>query len=111
MGIQGDIITGIHGMGVSTPSLVAVAAATAGFVIVLHIPKDFIFTIEMQSVTEATFVPFISTLFRGVTISEHGVAPNEHAMIDPFITTDITVAFNSLSFQRTMLIQAYSILS
>jgi hypothetical protein len=43
-GVQGDIVTGMHGIGVSTPRAAAVAAATAGFAIDMHIPNGMIFT-------------------------------------------------------------------
>ncbi len=39
-GIQGAEVTGIHGCGVNTPMAAAVALATIGFVMLLHIPKD-----------------------------------------------------------------------
>jgi hypothetical protein len=35
----------MHGIGVSTPNAAAVAAATAGFVGVMHIPKGWTLTI------------------------------------------------------------------
>src|SRR2546426_1083740 len=38
-GAQGPTMTGIHGTGVSTPRAAAVAAATAGFVGVMHLPN------------------------------------------------------------------------
>ena len=52
--IQGVAITGIQGIGVNTPSFAAVAAATVWFVMVLHMPNDFIFTIGIQSAIDAT---------------------------------------------------------
>jgi hypothetical protein len=44
---QGAGITGRQGMGVSTPRAAAVAAATAGFAIELHIANGMMFTIGM----------------------------------------------------------------
>ena len=38
-GIQGAMVTGWQGMGVSTPSAVAVAAATCGLARLMHMPK------------------------------------------------------------------------
>ena len=44
-GIQGAEVTGIQGIGVSTPSAAAVAAMTIGFVGELHIAKGMMFFI------------------------------------------------------------------
>ena len=44
-GVQGAGITGIQGIGVKTPNAAAVADATVGFAILLHIPKGIIFFI------------------------------------------------------------------
>ena len=44
-GIQGAAVIGIHGMGVSTPSAAAVAAATIGLAGQLHMPKGWILSI------------------------------------------------------------------
>lgn len=42
-GTQGETVTGMHGIGVSTPIAAAVADATIGLAILLHIPKGVIF--------------------------------------------------------------------
>ena len=44
---HGAGITGRQGMGVSTPRAAAVAAATVGFAIELHIPNGMMLTIGM----------------------------------------------------------------
>ena len=46
-GAHGATTLGIQGMGENTPSFAAVAAATTGFAIELHIPKVGIFTIGL----------------------------------------------------------------
>ena len=46
-------VTGMQGMGVSTPSALAVAAATVGFDRVVHIPKGGMFTTGLASVMVA----------------------------------------------------------
>ena len=46
-GTHGDGVFGMHGIGVSTPSAAAVAAATVGFASEVHIPNGMIFTIGM----------------------------------------------------------------
>lgn len=48
-GVQGPGVSGTHGIGVNTPKAAAVADATVGFAIEVHIPKGMIFTIGMQS--------------------------------------------------------------
>jgi len=48
-GAHGATVTGIHGMGVSTPSAAAVALATKGFAIDEHIAKGNILTIGLLS--------------------------------------------------------------
>ncbi len=44
-GSQGIVVAGIHATGVNTPDFAAVAAATAGLDMVLHIPKDIMLSI------------------------------------------------------------------
>ena len=44
-GAQGADVTGMQGIGVSTPSAAAVAAATCGFAMEVHMPKGIMFTI------------------------------------------------------------------
>ena len=85
--IQGEAITGTHGIGarVNTPKAAAVAAAvacaTAGFATVLHIPKLLIFTIGIISDTDATGSPFAKTGDFGITVSTDGAIPQEHRHI------------------------------
>ena len=43
-GIQGAGISGIQGCGVNTPNDLAVAAATLGFAMLVHMPKGFMFS-------------------------------------------------------------------
>jgi len=42
-GVHGATTTDMHGMGVNTPNAAAVAAATVGFVGLIHMPKGMIF--------------------------------------------------------------------
>src|SRR6516164_1921039 len=44
-GTHGDVVTGMQGMGVSTPKAAAVAAATDGFDGDMHMPNGMMFTI------------------------------------------------------------------
>lgn len=48
-------VTGTQGTGVRTPIAAAVAAATAGFVIVLHIPKGPTFAVVASMIVAAGF--------------------------------------------------------
>ena len=43
-GVQGDVVTGMQGIGVSTPSAAAVAEATVGLAMDMHMPKVGMFT-------------------------------------------------------------------
>lgn len=84
-GAQGAVVTGIHGMGVSTPRAAAVAAATMGFARDLHIPKGRMFFRGTLSMIHAAGSPAI-TRFSGVTIKEEGAMPKLHMHIAPLHT-------------------------
>src|SRR5882757_6705370 len=68
---QGAGVAGMQGMGVSTPSAAAVAAATVGLAIDMHIPKGMM---------------LVSTLLVGSTTSELGAIPKLHCIIAPIQT-------------------------
>lgn len=53
---------GVHGCGVSTPNAAAVAEATAGLLIEVHIPIGVIFVLGSQSLIVAAGFPSIRTL-------------------------------------------------
>lgn len=76
-GTQGAEMAGIHGIGVNTPSAAAVAEATVGFAIELHIPKGRIFTNGTLSIIFAAGIVLI-TLLLGSTIRQDGAAPKLH---------------------------------
>jgi ABC-type Co2+ transport system permease subunit len=82
-GVQGAVTTGKQAAGVKTPSLAAVAAATAGLVIVLHSGKGGIFFIGAKSITVAGANPLVSTIFSAVTTSVPGPRPKLHWIIAP----------------------------
>jgi hypothetical protein len=46
-GTQGDVVTGMQGIGVSTPIAAAVAEATEGFAGEMHMPNGMMFVIGM----------------------------------------------------------------
>jgi hypothetical protein len=75
-------VTGTHGIGVITPSFAAVAAATVGLAIELHMPNGKMFTIGLLSIMLAMGMAVITRL-AGSTINELGATPNEHWSIAP----------------------------
>ncbi len=46
-GTQGDVVMGMHGIGVNTPNAAVVAVATVGLAMELHMPNGMMFTIGM----------------------------------------------------------------
>ena len=87
--IHGDDITGMQGIGVNVPKAAAVAAATAGFVIVVHVPKGLIFSKGILSLIVAMGKPDTNAEVLGNVQSTDGAAPNEHFKQAPQTTTDI----------------------
>src|SRR3954464_10031378 len=76
-GTHGAAVTGMHGIGVSTPSAAAVAAATMGFAGLEHMPNGITFKNGLLSMMLAIGV-LASTRFTGSTLSTEGATPNEH---------------------------------
>jgi hypothetical protein len=76
-GTQGAAVAGTHGMGVSTPMAAAVAAATMGLAIDMHMPKGMTFSMGLLSMMLAAGV-VANTLLVGNTISDDGAAPKLH---------------------------------
>jgi hypothetical protein len=81
-GAHGAAITGVQGCGVSAPIAAAVAAATIGFAMLLHIPKGAIFAPGLLSIIVAIGI-FDCTLLFGGTFKVEGAAPNVHFNIAP----------------------------
>ncbi len=73
--IQGAGVTGMHGMGVSTPKAAAVADATTGFAIDRHKPKGVILISGLLSMMLPTGGPWPNTRLIGSTFSGAGVSP------------------------------------
>jgi hypothetical protein len=48
-GVHGAGVTGTHGIGVNTPRAAAVAVATVGFAMLLHMPKGTILAMGLLS--------------------------------------------------------------
>jgi hypothetical protein len=85
-GIQVPAIAGTHGIGVSTPSAAAVAAATVGLAMLEHIPNGATLTIGTMSVMAAAGRPSIITRLIGSTLRVVGAKPNEHCSRAPVVT-------------------------
>lgn len=81
-GDQGAGVSGMQGIGVRAPMAAAVAAATVGFAMDLHIPNGRMLSIGMLSRMLAAGV-VVKTLFTGSTTSEPGAAPKEHWIMAP----------------------------
>lgn len=76
-GIHGAGTTGEQGCGVKTPKAAAVAAATAGFVIEVHMPKVGRLA-ALLSIIDAIGNPEANTLVTDVTTSVQGAIPKLH---------------------------------
>ena len=81
-GTHGATVFGTHGMGVSTPSAAAVAAATVGFAMLLHIPKGGMFTKGLLSMMFAAGVG-ASGRPAGRTTRLEGATPKLHFIMAP----------------------------
>lgn len=85
-GVQGATVTGMQGIGVSTPKAAAVAAATIGLEGELHMANGGIFTMGILSMMLAAGILLVITRFNGNTINEPGAAPKEQLIIAPIHT-------------------------
>ena len=83
-GIQG-VVTGMQGIGVSTPSAAAVAAITIGLAGDMHMPNVGIFAIGTQSIIFAACGPCPITVGTKTT-SGVGAIPCEHFSNEPMFT-------------------------
>ena len=84
-GAHGAGVTGTHGIGVKAPSAAAVAAATTGLDIELHVPNGGTFTMGTLSMIVAAGVP-VSTALTGRTASVLGAVPKLHCITAPMQT-------------------------
>lgn len=81
-GAQGAATAGVQGIGVRTPKAAAVADATAGLAMELHIPKGAMFKKGLLSIMLAIGVAVVVRL-TGSTFSIPGAMPNEHCRAAP----------------------------
>lgn len=84
-GVQGLVVTGMQGIGVNTPRAAAVAEATVGLAIDMHMPNGGMFVMGTKSMILAAGVVAF-TLFTGNTLSAEGAIPNVHIMTAPEVT-------------------------
>lgn len=85
-GAHGAAVLGMQGCGVKTPNAAAVAAATWGFAIDIHIPNVGMLLIGAKSIIVAAGVVHM-VVGAEVAISEAGAAPKVHAIIAPVTTS------------------------
>ena len=84
-GTHGAVVTGIQGMGVSTPKAAAVAAATVGFEGDVHIPNGGILTKGLWSIMVAAKGPPASVCPPG-TSKALGATPKVQVIMAPTTT-------------------------
>src|SRR5262249_42293087 len=85
-GAQGAGVFGMHGIGVSTPSAAAVAAATVGFAGLWHMPNGMMFTMGLLSMMLAAGTFVVITRFTGSTTRLLGAKPMLHFSMAPMHT-------------------------
>ncbi len=95
-GTHGAVVAGMQGIGVSTPSAAAVAEATVGLAIDMHMPKVRMFVIGIMSMILAAGVPHM-VRFAGRTTSDDGAIPKEHIMTAPAVTSWAIGSVNELA--------------
>src|SRR5438270_2625409 len=61
-GVQGELVMGMQGMGVRTPRAAAVAEATVGLAMDMHMPKVMMLVMGMKSMMLAAGVPHMVRL-------------------------------------------------
>ncbi len=84
-GTHGAAVTGIHGMGVSTPSAAAVAAATVGLDRLMQVANGGMLRIGTLSMMVPTGV-LPPTVVGGTAMNDDGAIPKLHVIIDPMVT-------------------------
>jgi hypothetical protein len=92
---------GMQGWGVSTPRAAAVAAATVGFVTVVHIPQGVTDAIGVTSRIVAAGMPAMSVVSWDVTFNVPGAVPKTHMQVAPETTAiPIIASFHFFSLFR-----------
>jgi len=91
--IHGETVSGMHGIGVSTPEAAAVAVATVGFDGVVHIPNGLIFTMGTWSMMLAAGWFPDNVRLTGSTPKDEGAMPKLHISTAPLTTWIGTTAY------------------
>src|SRR6185369_10806110 len=99
--IHGEVVTGMQGIGVSTPIAAAVAAATCGLAMLWQAPNGMMFFMGMWSMMFAAGLLLVSALCSGVTTNVLGAIPNEHFSNAP-LQTCFAIDCASLSLTDTL---------
>jgi hypothetical protein len=86
-GVHGEVVTGTHGIGVSTPRAAAVAEATAGLAMDIHMPKVGMFVIGMKSFMFGGGAVAL-VMFTGRSLRADGATPKEHIITAPEVTCE-----------------------
>src|SRR5215467_12011483 len=84
-GVHG-VVTGMQGIGVSTPSAAAVAAATVGLARDMHMANGGIFVIGAKSMIFAAGGPPALVRLTGRTLRTEGAMPKVHIIMAPEVT-------------------------
>jgi hypothetical protein len=77
-GVHGAVVTGMHGIGVSTPNAADVADATAGLARLMHMPNGMMLIIGLKSMIVAAGWLLVFTRSSGSTVSVDGAMPKLH---------------------------------
>jgi len=85
-GTQGPVVTGTHGIGVSTPNAAAVAEATVGLASEVHMANGGMLAIGAKSMIVAAGMLDESTVWFEVTSRLLGAVPNEQVIGAPKTT-------------------------
>jgi hypothetical protein len=83
---HGAGITGVQGIGVSTPKAAEVALATAGFAKDIQVPNGKTFKKATLSMMLAAGMEQAFTKFAGSTVKVEGAAPKEQLIMAPLQT-------------------------
>lgn len=85
-GVHGAVVTGMQGIGVRTPRAAAVAEATMGLAMDIHMPKGGMFTMGEKSIIVAAGALAI-VLLMGSTLRVEGAMPKGHIIMAPVVTS------------------------
>lgn len=101
-GIQGEVMAGMHGIGVNTPIAAEVAAATVGLDRVLHMPKGMMFTMGAKSMIFPLGTLLSISVRPGLAINDEGAMPKVHVMIAPVTTYESPIIICYILFSNLL---------